>query len=123
MLKVEDALELVMSKAKKLEPITIETRVALGRTLAEDITSDIESPPHDKSVVDGFAVIAEDVSERGKALNILEEVTAGEVPRKNVVAGTATRIMTGAPIPSGANAVVMVEKTELFDSNTVRILE
>ena len=72
--------------------------------------------------MDGYAVVASDIVP-GVELSILEEVTAGDVPTKPVTSGTATRIMTGAPIPEGADAVVMVERTELVgeDSTTVRI--
>jgi molybdopterin molybdotransferase len=77
------------------------------------VTSDIDSPPHDKSVVDGYALRAADVGSPNARLRVLEEVTAGMVPTRTVESGTATRIMTGAPIPDGADSVVMVEQTEL----------
>lgn len=95
---------------------------SLGLVLAADIKSDIDSPPHDKALMDGYAVVASDIVP-GVELTILEEVTAGDVPTKPVTAGTATRIMTGAPIPDGADAVVMVERTEVVGNNgtTVRI--
>lgn len=97
---------------------------ALGCTLAADIVSDIDSPPHDKSIVDGYAVVAESFS-AGAELSILEEVTAGALPTREVTAGNTTRIMTGAPLPHGATAVVMVERTELIRGNAdgVRVLE
>jgi molybdopterin molybdotransferase len=97
---------------------------ALGRILAEDIVSDIDSPPHDKSIVDGYAVVAEGVFP-GAELAILEEVVAGAMPNRNVTPGTATRIMTGAPLPTGASGVVMVEQSELIGgkADRVRILE
>src|SRR3954468_20822019 len=85
-------------------------RQALGRTLAENIASDIDSPPHDKSVVDGYAVDAASIHTAGAVLDVLEEVTAGQMPTQSIQAGQATRIMTGAPIPAGATAIVMVER-------------
>lgn len=95
---------------------------SLGCVLAADIQSDVDSPPHDKALMDGYAVVATDI-EPGVELSIREEVTAGDVPTKRVAPGTATRIMTGAPIPDGADAVVMVERTELIggDESVVRI--
>jgi molybdopterin molybdotransferase len=93
---------------------------ALGLVLAEDIASDIDLPPHDKSVVDGYALQAAGAAP-GAVLTILEEITAGMVPSKRVEPGTATRIMTGAPIPAGADAVVMVEQTALLSESRVRI--
>jgi molybdopterin molybdotransferase len=84
---------------------------ALGCVLAEDVASDIDSPPWDKALVDGYAVQAADVSHAGVRLKLLEEVTAGRVPTQEVLSGTCTRIMTGAPLPRGADAVAMVETT------------
>ena len=121
MLSVEQALQLVLHHAEQLSPVSTGLADACGCVLAEAIVSDIDSPPHDKSVVDGYAVIAADVAFGGVELSILEEVTAGAVPSLTVEPGTATRIMTGAPIPAGADAVVMVEQTEMA-GNRVRIL-
>ena len=121
MLSVEEALNLVLDHARQLQPTPRSIDDARGCVLAEAIVSDIDSPPHDKSVVDGYAVIAADVAAGGVELTILEEVTAGAVPTRTVEPGTATRIMTGAPIPAGADAVVMVEQTEMT-GDRVRIL-
>jgi molybdopterin molybdotransferase len=126
-LSVKEAQELIAAEVRNSSPGParyIPIVEALGRTLAADIVSDIDSPPHDKSIVDGYAVVAESFS-AGAELSILEEVTAGAVPTREVTAGTATRIMTGAPLPQGATAVVMVERTELVrgDTDRVRVLE
>jgi molybdopterin molybdotransferase len=121
MLSIEDALQLVLNTAQPLKPRRVQPCDALGQVLAEDIVSDIDSPPHDKSIVDGYAVIAADTAQPGAELAILEEVTAGAVPTRTVEPGTATRIMTGAPLPRGADAVVMVEQTSLVDGERVRI--
>jgi len=123
MLDIDEALRLVLETAQALPPATISLDSALGLVLAESIVSDIDSPPHDKSIVDGYAILAGDMSATGAELRILEEITAGEVPTKSVEAGTASRIMTGAPLPEGADAVVMVEKTEMVGSDCVRILQ
>jgi molybdopterin molybdotransferase len=119
---VDEALERIKQHAKPRASQMIRAADALGSVLAADIKSDIDSPPHDKALMDGYAVVASDIKS-GVELSILEEVTAGDVPTLPVVSGTATRIMTGAPLPDGADAVVMVERTELVDSDetTVRI--
>lgn len=122
MISVEEALERIKQHATARTPRTIRSADALGLVLAKDIKSDIDSPPHDKALMDGYAVVASDIVP-GVELTILEEVTAGDVPTKSVSSGSATRIMTGAPIPDGADAVVMVERTEVVGNNgtTVRI--
>ena len=101
-------------------PILEEERVQLldarGRVLAEDVASDEDLPPFDNSAVDGFAVRAADLAgasrEHPRSLRVREHLPAGTVAREPVAAGTAARIMTGAPVPPGADAVVMVEWTD-----------
>jgi molybdopterin molybdotransferase len=127
MVSVDDALKLVLNHAEPLRPVELTTAgaassEALGCVLSEPVTSDIDSPPHDKAIVDGYAIIAADAAEPGVELTVIEEVTAGAVPTRTVVRGTATRIMTGAPLPAGADAVVMVEQTALA-GDRVRILQ
>ena len=116
MLSVEEALRRVLQHVTPLPPVQIGLSDALGCVLAEAIVSDIDSPPHDKSIVDGYAVQSSSIQRSGCELAILEEVTAGALPTKRVEAGTATRIMTGAPLPEGADAVVMVEHTARSDA-------
>jgi molybdopterin molybdotransferase len=87
--------------------------VSLGRVLAEPAISDLDSPPFDKALMDGFAVRSADCGQPGATLRILEEVMAGQTPTKDLHSGDATRIMTGAMLPVGADAVVPVEKTTL----------
>jgi len=91
---------------------------ALGRVLAETIASDVDSPPHDKSVVDGYAIRFDDLVDGCADLRVVEEVTAGQVPTRALGVGEATRIMTGAPIPEGADVVVMVERTTMLGAAT-----
>lgn len=112
MLSVDEALALVLAQCVALPPRTSALAEADGAILAEDVASDLDSPPYDKSIVDGYAIIADDLASGEACLTILEEVVAGDVPTVAVERGTATRIMTGAPIPPGADAVVMVERTE-----------
>src|SRR6266850_1164729 len=112
MLSVDQALRLVVDQATALPPRAVELQQSLGCVLAEPIVSDIDSPPHDKAVVDGYAVVAASVTPSA-GLTFLEEVTAGAVPRHVVEPGTTTRIMTGAPLPAGADAVVMIEQSRV----------
>jgi molybdopterin molybdotransferase len=122
MLSVDEALRLVLEAARPIPPRQMLASEAQGLILAEPVVSDIDSPPHDKSLVDGYALIAADIDAGPKELSILEEVTAGQVPMRTIEPGSATRIMTGAPIPTGADSVVMVEQTSLAGSS-VRILQ
>ena len=112
MLEVDAALRMVLEHAARLPPRRVPLAQALSLVLAENVASDVDSPPHDKSVVDGYAVQAADLETGSAELRVLEEVTAGQVPTQAVTRGTATRIMTGAPIPAGAEAVVMVEESK-----------
>jgi molybdopterin molybdotransferase len=111
MLSVDEALRRVMEHIRPAAATTVACRDALGLTLAEDVAADVDSPPYDKSVVDGYAVLAADVHP-GRELTVVDEIAAGATPSRAVEAGSASRIMTGAPIPPGADAVIMVEQTE-----------
>jgi molybdopterin molybdotransferase len=108
MLTVEDALARVLAyvPANGTERVGIDA--ALGRVLAEDICAPRPLPPWPASAMDGFAVRAADVP---GALAVIETVAAGGWPKHVVLPGQATRIMTGAPVPEGADAVIMVEDT------------
>jgi len=102
---------------KKIEEVNIEQ--SLSRVLAEDITATINLPPFRKVNMDGFAVIAEDTFPASEdfpvELKLLEAIGAGDVPKKVVENGLCTEVGTGAPAPEGADAVVMVEFTDLAD--------
>jgi molybdopterin molybdotransferase len=121
MLEVSDALKLVRQTAQTLPPLTVPLPAALRCLLAESITSDVDSPPHDKSIVDGYAVAASDCVKLPVTLEVIEEVSAGKVPTRSLAPGKATRVMTGAPIPSGCAAVVMVEETTPAGDNAITI--
>ncbi len=115
MLSVEEALEKVLSLFKPLEPEEVDLLDSLGRVLAEDVFADMDIPPLDNSAMDGYAVRAEDTKgaspQNPRPLRIIHEVPAGYISEKAVEPGTAIRIMTGAPIPPGADAVVRFEDT------------
>lgn len=122
MLSVEEAIAAILESVRPRDPSRISLNDALGLVLAEDIVSNIDSPPYDKSLMDGYAVRAGDLSGGNTALRVIEEILAGRVPTKTVSNGEAARIMTGAPIPDGADAVVRVEETSFdVESATVRI--
>jgi molybdopterin molybdotransferase len=95
---------------------------ALGRVLAEAAVSSGPIPPFPNSAMDGFALRASDVASTPVVLAINEDVPAGTVPTMAVEPGTATRIMTGAPMPSGADSVVPVEDTESGTQDSVTVV-
>jgi molybdopterin molybdotransferase len=115
MLSVEGALEHILKAFHPLEPERVPIIEALGRVLAEDVTADVDVPPHSNSSMDGYAVRASDTAEASREtpvrLRVVGELAAGYVTETEVTPGTAIRIMTGAPIPPGADAVVKVEDT------------
>jgi molybdopterin molybdotransferase len=122
MLSVAEAQALVLQHARPLPPEVVPLApAALGLVLAEDVASDLDMPPYDKAMMDGFAVRAADLPEGRGVLRVVDEVTAGQTPRRPVGPGEAIRIMTGAPLPAGADAVVMVERTRPADDGRVAI--
>jgi molybdopterin molybdotransferase len=120
MLSVDEARAAILDRLRPLAPRpTPLGAAALGLVLAEDVVSDLDLPPHDKAMMDGYAVRSADLSEGRATLTVVEEITAGRTPQRAVGAGEAARIMTGAPVPAGADAVVMVENTRLASANHV----
>lgn len=122
MLGHADALHIILEQVAPLDSTRLPLDMALDRVLAEDIVSAEALPPFDNSAMDGFAVRASDLAALPAGLRILADQPAGVDAGMEVLAGTALRIMTGAPIPGGADAVVPVELTEV-DGGTVRILK
>ena len=115
MLSVEEAKERVLKDFVALQPETVKVTQAVGQVLANDVISYLSIPPLDNSAMDGYAVVAGDTLEAGPEhpiyLEVLETVSAGSLPTMEISAGKASRIMTGAPIPAGADAVVPFELT------------
>ena len=115
MISVDEALEYVLKHFEPLEPEEVEILDALGRVLAEGVYSDMEIPPFDNSAMDGYAVRAMDTagasSEAPTTLQVIGDLAAGYTTELVVEPGTAIRIMTGAPLPAGADAVVRFEET------------
>ncbi len=128
MLPIERGLEIVMSVAKSQErpdrmPVeSVQLRDSVRRILRDDVLSDADSPPFDKAIRDGFAVRVEDLDSIPVVLSVVGESRAGLAANVTVERGQCCEIMTGAPLPAGSNAVVMVENTERVSPNSVRIL-
>ncbi len=93
----------------------------LGRVLAEDLRADRDLPPYDVSAMDGYAVRSDGVAIVPARLEVIEDIKAGDMPSKTLQAGQCARIMTGAPLPEGADAVVRVEDTQAESGNHVLI--
>lgn len=119
MIEIEDAWARIESHVRRNETVEVNLTQAVGRVLATQLDSDADSPPFSKSLVDGFAVGS---SPEGTASYLISEiVTAGNVPTKTLVAGQATQIMTGAPIPEGSIGVIMVEETQTSDDGRMEV--
>lgn len=116
MISVEEAIEIILKEIRPLGTEKVDIINSLGRVLAEDIYSGHNIPPWDNSAMDGYAVRAEDVSDASQEnpaiLTVLEDLPAGYMARNEIKRGEAIRIMTGAPMPKGADTVVIVEDTE-----------
>ncbi len=109
MIPVSEAEAVIGSHGKQMETEELPLLESIGRILGEDIYSRIEMPPFNKSAMDGYAVVSGDTSEK---FEILETIPAGKFPEKNIGWGQCSRIMTGAPLPDGADRVIKVEVTE-----------
>jgi molybdopterin molybdotransferase len=117
MIQFEEALDIVQSSTVSLEKERVGLNECLSRVLAEDVRSDMQMPPFDKSAVDGFACRKSDLGEK---LQVIELVPAGKVPQKTVGSKQCTKLMTGAPVPTGADAVIMVEDVEPAGEGFIR---
>jgi molybdopterin molybdotransferase len=119
-LSVDEALDRVLARISPLEATEVALSDALGMVLAEDATADRDVPPFRNSAMDGYAVRGADVQRDGVRLAVIGAIGAGQMPEGQVGAGQAMRIMTGAPMPDGADTVVRVEDTD-NGSETVTI--
>ncbi|WP_237247143.1 gephyrin-like molybdotransferase Glp [Sideroxyarcus emersonii] len=120
-LTVTAAQRCVMESVKLLGSETVRLDRSLGRVLAEDIHSNRDQPPYDVSAMDGFAIRSADVAKVPAVLEVVEDIKAGGMPSWTVQAGQCARIMTGAPVPQGADAVIRVEDTHAVSDLRVRI--
>ena len=116
MLRVEEASERILSDIRVLAPETVPLRAALGRVCAEDILATVTMPPWSNSSMDGYAVRSADITPVMKGepvtLRVVGTIAAGERSPKPVKRGQAMRIMTGAPVPDGADSVIRKEDTD-----------
>ena len=111
MIDVSAAVQLIRDAARPVETESIRLADAIGRVLADPVISDGDAPPFDKSMMDGFAISTADYAAGRTSFQIVDCVVAGQAAPSGLSAGTAVQIMTGAPIPKGADAVVMIEET------------
>jgi len=119
MLPFEEALRTVLDSAHRLADEPVDLTHALNRILAEDVESDMDMPPSDRAVMDGYACRREDLANE---LTIVETIRAGMLPEKAIGPNQCAKIMTGAPVPKGADCVIMVEFTENPTDSTVRFV-
>ncbi len=111
-LSVDEAQSRILARIAPLEPTDVGLLDALGAVLAEDAVADRDVPPFRNSAMDGYAVRGADVTRAGVSLRVVGVVGAGAIPERAVGAREAMRIMTGAPMPDGADTVVRVEDTD-----------
>ena len=122
LIPIEDALHIVLSQCSVLSVVAADIADAVGCVLACEVVAREDVPPFANSAVDGYAVIAADLVNVPCDLPVVGEIAAGAAPDRVLGRGEAIRIMTGAPVPQGADAIVMVENTErLNDGHVVRI--
>jgi molybdopterin molybdotransferase len=125
-LGIDEALRVMLDHVAPLgsEPVPLEA--AYGRTLARPVVSPVDQPPWDNSAMDGFAVISDDVrgatADTPAVLEVIEEIPAGALPQRTVERGHASRIMTGAPMPAGADGVIRIEHTSPAGARRVAVL-
>ena len=117
MISFDEALEIALGSARRLDTETVELARARDRILAQDLLADMPMPPFDKAMVDGYACRRVDL---GSDLRVVETVAAGYVPTKTIGPGECVKIMTGAMLPEGVDCVFMVEHSESDGEATVR---
>jgi molybdopterin molybdotransferase len=119
MIAFEEALNIVLSSAKLLTTEEVALNQSLNRVLAQDLFSDMDMPPFNKSAVDGFACLRSDLS---STMTIVETIKAGKTPEIVVREGQCSRIMTGAMVPDGVDVVIMVEDTVETDDGRIQYI-
>jgi molybdopterin molybdotransferase len=125
-LPLDEAMAILLAASRPVERIErVPLREANGRVLAADAIAAFDVPPFDRAAMDGYAVIAQDTFGAGthapRTLRCVEKVYTGQVPTRTVAGGECIEIATGAPMPQGADAVVMVEETERAANDEIRI--
>lgn len=120
MITYEKAVEIIKQNIIQLRSEKIELRESLNRVLREDIFSDMDMPPFNKSAMDGFACRKEDLENE---LEIIESIQAGYKPKKIVGKNQCSKIMTGAEIPEGADCVIIFEDVEYVDKSKIKFMK
>jgi molybdopterin molybdotransferase len=126
LLSVPEAQARILAACRPPSPEWVSLEDALGRTLSEDVVARLTQPPWNNSAMDGYAVRSVDLDRPPTRLRVVEAIYAGQAPTQTVRAGEAARIMTGAPLPEGATAVVMQERTRSLEGpglGEVEVLE
>lgn len=116
MISYEEALKKLLENAHTIETEKVRFENSLNRVLAEDIIADIDMPPFDKSAMDGYACRREDLQNE---LEVIEVIPAGYWPEKKVGRNKCSKIMTGAPLPQGADTVIIVEQVREIEDNKI----
>lgn len=120
-LQVSEAQRVVLETVATMGAEQVKLEQSLGRVLAEEVRANRDQPPYDISAMDGYALRSTDLGNIPATLEIIEDIKAGDMPTKTLAPGQCARIMTGAPMPQGADAVIRVEDTEAKPDNRVQI--
>jgi molybdopterin molybdotransferase len=120
-LSVTNAQQRILECVHKLDIESVGLERSTGRVLAYDVRANRDLPPYDVSAMDGYAVRSADLAKIPAMLEVIEDIKAGDLPAKTVQTGQCARIMTGAPVPQGADAVIRVEETRPSTKNLVQI--
>ena len=120
-LQATEAQHLILQSVIALGVETVQLDQSVGRVLAQEIHANRDLPPYDVSAMDGFALRSADLAGVPVVLEIIEDIKAGDLPGKTLQTGQCARIMTGAPVPVGADAVIRVEETQEAGATAVRI--
>jgi molybdenum cofactor synthesis domain-containing protein len=123
MITVSEAIRIIQEQTQPLPVETLPLSEALGRVLAAEVIADSDLPPFDRAQMDGYAVRSADTVSAPARLRVVGESAAGRGWHQEMKAGEAVRIMTGAPVPAGADSVQKVEVTRELEGNTVEIAE
>lgn len=125
MISVDEALKIILDATESLPAQSMPITRCSGKILAEDIVAEENVPPFDNSAMDGYAVIASDLMaasrENPVLLEVIDILQAGKTTKKRLKTGHAIQVMTGAPIPTHADAVVMVEQTEKTQDGKIKV--
>lgn len=117
MIRFEEALAIIEKASTSMTVERVALMDALGRVLAEDIASDMDMPPFDKSAVDGYACRRSDLD---RPLKVMELIAAGKSPLFSIGEGQCSKLMTGGVVPPGADCVIMVEDVEVLPDEMIR---